>query len=171
MRKFLIAFASSGFILAQSWAAIAANWTTYINPRFGTGIEIPTTGFSPDPPPVNGDGLSWTSSDGKGSISAFGSFMTVTETFAEYRKWLENLAANEPVSINYSDAENNWFAYAGTRGDNIVYTKVVLSKTCNTPILNHVIVQFPISQHSTYAPIMKHLSLSLLGSSTNQTCE
>ena len=170
MRRFFALLPLAGFFLFSNLTVYAQQWTSYQNPRFGTKIEIPATGFNAETPPINGDGQSWISRDGKASISVFGSFMTVRETFAEYRTWLEGFAAKEPVNITYSQAKDDWFAYAGNRGDEFVFTKVLMTLTCSAPILNHVIFQYPKSQHQVYAPVMKHLADSLSGSSVGNSC-
>ena len=161
---------SVAILLSQFLTVLAAEWLTYINPRFGTSAQIPASGFVADPPPENGDGQGWTSIDGQGFITISGSFLTIGKNLAEFRQWMEDTSATDDVDITYSDAKDNWFAYAGFRGSEIIYIKVLMSETCGTPILNHIFMQYPKAQVEAYAPIAKRLSDSLTGSNPRKSC-
>lgn len=155
-----------GFIAAAlivSWCsvALADGWTTYVNPRFGTTAEVPLGGFTADRPPENGDGQSWTSTDGKGRISAYGSYLVVADTLQGYREFSLNTARKDGVTITYSAAGGNWLAYSGTQGSVIVYMKALLSKDCDPPVVHHVYLQYPAAQRKRYDAIVRRMAKSL----------
>jgi len=155
------ALIAAGLIVACCSVALANGWTTYVNPRFGTRAEVPLNGFSADRPPENGDGQSWTSADGKGRISVYGSFIVVAETFRGYREFTLNTARADGVTITYSAGTGDWFAYSGTRGSVIVYMKALLSKDCTAPIAHHIYLRYPATQRKRYDAIVTRIANSL----------
>jgi hypothetical protein len=160
----LIAVVAVGLpLLACAVPALAADWELYANPRFGTSAEVPRQGFTPDPAPENGDGQAWTSTDGKGQIRVFGAFMVVADTFAGYRDFEIGAAREDGLDVTYSAAGKDWFAFSGTQRGDIIYEKAVLSKTCSTPIANHIYLKYPASERARYDPIVKRMATSLRG--------
>ena len=156
------ALIAAGMCVSFGSFAIADEWTIYVNPRFGTRAEVPAQGFTANPPPANGDGQSWTSMDGKGQLSVYGSFIVMAETFQGYRQYRLNSAREEFLDITYSAGKRDWFAYSGTQGRDIVYMKVVLSKNCSsTLVANHIYLKYPASQKKRYDPIVKRMAKSL----------
>jgi hypothetical protein len=154
-------FMAAALIVACCSIALANGWTTYVNPRFGTRAEVPLTGFSADRPPENGDGQSWTSTDGESRISVYGSFMVVADTFQGYREFTLNTARKDGVTITYSAGTNSWFAYSGTQGSAIVYMKALLSNDCAPPIVHHIYLQYPAAHRIRYDMIVTRMAKSL----------
>lgn len=155
------ALTAAALIVVWCSVALANGWTTYVNPRFGTRAEVPLNGFSVDRPPENGDGQSWTSTDGKSRISVYGSFMVVADTFKGYREFTLDTARKDGVTITYSAGTNDWFTYSGTRGPVIVYMRALLSKACAPPVVHHVYLQYPAAQREGYDAIVARMAKSL----------
>lgn len=155
------AFILVGLFLFARSIAIADDWMSYVNPRFGTTAEVPVEGFAANRPPDNGDGQSWASVDGKGTISIYGSFMVVADTFQGYREFTLNTAREDGVTITHSAGRDDWFAYSGTRGPDIVYMKALLSKDCAPPTAHHVYLKYPATQRKRYDPIVTRVAKSL----------
>lgn len=137
------------------------DWTVYSNARFGTVADVPADGFTADPAPANGDGRSWTSGDGLGHISVYGSHMAVARDFAGYRAFALDAAREGGVDITYSAAKTGWFAWSGFKGDEIVYMKAELDEGCAAPIVHHIYLRYPKNQREAYAPIVKRMAHSL----------
>ena len=149
--------------LAFGSAALADAWTTYVNPRFGTRADVPAEGFVADPPPQNGGGQSWSSTDGRGRISVYGTFTVVADSFKGYRAFTLDAARDDGVAITYSAAKGDWFAYSGTVGSEIVYEKAVLSRACDPVVANHIYLRYPADQRARYNAIVKRMATSLRG--------
>ena len=82
MIRFAVALAIG---LAIAAPASAGEWRTYTNERFGTTADVPA-GWRENPPPANGDGLSFTSPDGAATVAVYGGFQafdTLAEMFHE----------------------------------------------------------------------------------------
>jgi len=167
----LIAVIAVGLpLLVCAIPALAADWERYANPRFGTSAEVPVDGFAPDPAPENGDGQGWTSTDGKGQILVFGSFIIVAETFDGYRNFQMSAAQEDGLDVTYSAGGKNWYTFSGTHGDDIIYEKAVLSRDCSTPIANHIYLKYPANQRARYDPIIRRMAKSLRGG-RSEACE
>lgn len=135
----------------------------YVNPRFGTAVEVPADGFKPNPAPENGDGQSWVGDDGYGFISVFASHIIVAEDFAGYRAFTLDAAREEGIGITYTAGEGNWFVYSGKRAGNIVYEKAILAAQC-PGVAHHVRLEYPEALRETYEPIVEHMAASLRAS-------
>jgi len=162
-RRLIAVIAVTLALLVCALPARADDWERYANPRFGTSAEVPVDGFAPDPAPENGDGQGWTSTDGKGQILVFGSFVLVDETFGGYRDSQMSAAQEDGLDVTYSAGGKDWFAFSGTQGDDIIYEKAVLSRACSTPIANHIYLKYPASQRSRYDPVVRRMAKSLRG--------
>jgi hypothetical protein len=150
-------------LLACASPVLAADWQRYANPRFGTSAEVPVDGLAPDPAPENGDRQGWTSTDGKGQILVFGSFIVVADTFDAYRDIEMSAARKDGLDVTYSASGKDWYAFSGTQGDDIVYQKAVLWRGCSTPIANHIYLKYPADQRARYGPIVRRMAKSLRG--------
>jgi hypothetical protein len=144
-------------------AALAQGWTTYVNARFGTVADIPAHGFTADAAAENADGQAWTSVDGLGRISVYGSFMVVADTTAEYRRFSLEAARGEGIEVTYDAGRGNWFAWSGTIAGDIVYMKAVVTQHCGSAVAHHVHLRYPAAQQGIYAPIVKRMSAGLRG--------
>ena len=146
------------------------DWIRYSNPRFGTMVDVPKNGFIANPPPANGDGQSWTSVDGRGQISIYGSFIVTVENFEGYRKYSLNSAQENGITITYSGGRRNWFVYSGIQGNEIIYTKVAVSRKCSSLVANHIYLKYPKSQRKRYELIIPHMAKSLGVLDLNDVC-
>jgi len=152
-------------------SAKAGEWAHYENHRFGTSVDVPATGFDASPPPTNGDGQEWLSVDGQAQILVYGSFVVTAETFAQYREELLSLVLDDGVDVTYSVSKDNWFVYSGYLGADIVYGRVTQTPRCSSLIANHLYLRYPIYQKTKYDRIVKRMSESLSGNSTNEYCD
>jgi len=151
--------------------AYAGQWLIYNNARFGTIASIPAHGFSAQPPSDNGDGQTWISDDGLGQILVFGNLVVTADILAGYRQETLGYAHDDGVDIVYNVAKNNWFAYSGFLGPDIIYEKVVVMQGCDPMIANHIYLRYPANQKKHYNPIVKHIASSLEGSLSAAMCD
>ena len=59
-------------LVLLSSSAIAADWSSYANARFGVSIDIPPGFLNDVPEPANGDGLTFHSADGTAELLVWG---------------------------------------------------------------------------------------------------
>jgi hypothetical protein len=142
-------------------AASAEAWRRYTNDRFGTSVEIPAY-FRAQPAPANDDGGTFVSSDGSSRILVYGSYApsVVVETFAAYRSWSKEETLKEGYTVSYDAAGKDWFALSGSKGDRIIYVKVIAACPDHS-LAHHVSIEYPAAEKDCYDAVVRRLSRSL----------
>lgn len=99
-----------------------AGYREYTNPRFGFTTFWPSS-FRAQPPPVDGDGQAWASSDGLVELSAFGSNNVLNRSPQQ-----DESADSQDLSVVYSDITGNIVTVSGYKdnGRVIVYQRDVV---------------------------------------------
>jgi hypothetical protein len=139
-------------------------WKTYLNDRFGVSISYPTR-FKPGTPPDNNDGLRFTAADGA-AFAVWGSFNALEHDVAGLEAFLrENPKDGE--TITYRAAGKNWLVLSGTRGDQLFYTRYLLSH--RNEVENAFKITYPAALATSYDPIVTRMSKSLKAGRGYQT--
>ncbi|KAA5600367.1 hypothetical protein [Blastochloris sulfoviridis] len=110
-------------LLAGSAAAQppADAWVTYRNPRFGTTAEVPRHLVPRQmPDPTNGDGRTWTSADGRATVTVFGAFNALDLTPERY---VEDIHADRLPHASYRRIADTWFVISGTKDGVVFYDR------------------------------------------------
>ena len=141
-------------IAGPSVAWSQAAWQTYVNPRFGVGADVPA-GWTGGTPPVNSDGLVFTSPDGQASLTIWGSFNAVG-TQGEL-----DLASkpNPGEVITYNYRTNSSVVVSGSNGGRIFYRKTALA--CADQVWGGIDFEYPAAQKATFDAIVAHVASSL----------
>lgn len=145
-------------VVATATAA-AEDWRHYVNPRFGVSADIPIAGFTPDPPPANGDGQSWTASSDGGTIVVYGAFQVVAADFEGYRAWALAAAREGGIAVTYERHGAGWFVYSGLNGARIVYERV--ESGCAGTLVVAIRFDYPAVAKRLWDPIVKRGASSL----------
>ena len=141
--------------------ALAAEWTTYVNDRFGTAVQIPESDLRYLPPPQNGDGQAWVSKDTDVSLVVYGNYWGVTvESWDDYRTDMRRYMLEEKVILTYAPQGDGWFVLSGKVGNNIVYMRVSRSKRC-PDIAHHLRLEYPASQKERRDAMVTRVSKSM----------
>jgi hypothetical protein len=145
--------------VAMVSVAVASDWTTYVNDRFGATAQIPAS-YKAGDAPENDDGLRFTSPHGDATIAVWGAFATVTdESFADYAKRLVSYDTDDGWEVSYSGGKGDWFAFSGSKSDRIFYERIIAS--CEGEIANHVRLEYPAARKSEFDAIVAHVAKSL----------
>ncbi len=117
--------------------AVADDWRTYHNERYGTTIEYPVF-FKPGTPPENGDGLAFKSPD-SAEFSVFASYNALDFDLAGLQDFIvKNIEAGEVIT--YRAHGDDWFVISGTKGtDRLFYERHLLSHRTNDRGFRHVL--------------------------------
>src|SRR5262249_15304054 len=98
-------------------------WQVYRNERFGSTAEVPAS-WVPGPPPPNGDGLRFSSPDGRASVAVSGSL----QTFDSVGEALTTFETPKPGEIiTYHRRAPSWLVVSGLRSGRIFYRMLLLS--------------------------------------------
>jgi hypothetical protein len=141
-------------------AALAAEWRTYVNDRFGATADIPAD-YKEGEAPANDDGRRFTSPEGDATIAVWGSLAASLEdeSFAQYAERLVSYDKQDGWDISYTAGKKDWYAFSGTKGDQIVFEKII--QACDGQIANHVRLEYPASRKKEFDAIVGHVTKSL----------
>lgn len=123
----------------------------YVNNRFGFTIAVPP-GFESSEPPTNGDGILYTSPDGRAKLTIYGS----NASGITIKEYYDELATGLGVEPTYSRLAGNWFVLSGQKGDSIFYTKVFVGSGS----LNTFTFEYPAEQAGQYRAVTDQLARS-----------
>lgn len=144
---------------ALTGTALAAEWQTYVNDRFGASADIPAD-YTEGEAPANDDGRRFTSLEGDATIAVWGAFASLEgESFAQYAEQLVDYDRKDGWTISYKAGKADWFAFSGSKDDRIVYEKII--QACNGQIANHVRLEYPSARKADFDPIVTHVTKSL----------
>lgn len=148
------------FLLAAlASSAVAAEWQAYVNERFGAAADVPAD-YKEGEAPTNDDGRTFTSPQGDATIAIWGALATVSEqSFADYAQTLISYDKQDGWDISYSTGKADWFVFSGSKGDRIVYEKII--QACNGEVANHVRLEYPVARKAEFDAIVQHVTKSL----------
>ncbi len=151
-----------GFAIAVAWIVqdrpAMADWFTYENARFNFSFRYPSPPFFAGPAPVNGDGRSFFTQDGRAEISVWGAHNVTGETprsaLAAFR---EDLAPDE--SLTYARHGKRWLVVSGYTGNNIYYQRTEYA--CRGRKQVSFRIEYPIVERDRYDPLIATLAKGL----------
>lgn len=140
-------------------SAFAAEWTRYVNPRFGAGVDIPP-GFEAQGAAdvANGDGKYYRAANGRGHITIWGALATQSEFSSEMRARIEADEA-EGWAITYRSDTPDWAAWGGTRAGHVFFAKSI--STCNGQQTANVRLTYPALDIPRFDSIVNRLGQTL----------
>ena len=153
MKKPLLVLAA--FLL--SLPAVAADWETYVNERFGTRLEIPVDIFIPQPPPENGDGRRFETAGGDASVTVFAAYNMGDRSIDELYRATVIDAVDE--RITYERKARRWFVVSGFRGDNVFYRKLILSP--DGEVAHTLELVYPADEKPFFDPLTTRIANSM----------
>lgn len=138
-------------------AALAAEWTRYVNPRFGAGADVPPEHRAAGPAEMAGDGRVFRAGNGRSSVTVWGG--PVSEGFS--REVRARIAADEAAgwTITYRSEALDWAAWTGARSGQIVHTRTILS--CGGRQTASVRIQYPAMDAGQFDAIAGRVGSSL----------
>ena len=145
---------AAGLALAGMSSAGAVETVTYHNERFGFSVEAPV-GWNPDPPPENGDGVTFRSPDRRAFVSAFGHF--VLNSFADEARSL--LSEHDGENDTLKRSGKDWAVVSGLREDTIFYRRGVIS--CGGTVWNEVDIEYPAQKKKDFDALVVKIAGSL----------
>lgn len=156
MRRWYVALVLTAVLTGS---AMAAEWRTYVNERFGAAADIPAD-YREGEAPTNDDGRRFTSPEGDATIAVWGSLASVEgESFQQYAEQLIGYDKADGWDISYTAGKKDWYAFSGTKGDQIVFEKLI--QACDGQIANHVRLEYPASRKTEFDAIVSHVTKSL----------
>lgn len=150
--------------------AVASDWLSYQNPRFGTMAHIPAQGFAAQPPSANGDGRIWVAQNGQGEFRVFGAYMLTVMNFAALQSIHKQYMLDDGIKLTYAASGTGWFVLSGIKDNVIHYQKYVFNRSCSHAIVDGFTAQYARTASGYFEPIVTHISHSLKGSQGGFGC-
>lgn len=138
-------------------SAMAQDWRSYSNPRFGTRAEVPRD-WTMGPAPENDDGRVFTALDGAATITVYGS-LHVFDTIAEAMNFHDTPQPGETVT--YRQRGPRTITVSGTRENTVFYRKAILS--CRDQIWNGLAIEYPAARKKDFDALVTRVARSLRG--------
>jgi hypothetical protein len=149
------------FAVCASAAVAAPSWKHYGNNRFGYTVDIPA-GWQDQPPPDNGDGLSFLSPDGKAELAVYGRWVMENNMDGDAAEALTAFLAQsfEGDRVTYTQRGARTATVSGfTKDGHIFYRHSLLS--CGAELWNAVEFDYPVDEKAALDPIIAHVVASL----------
>jgi hypothetical protein len=148
-------------LLLMTSAAIAGEWSSYYNDRFGATIDVPPGFLNDVDPPDNGDGLTFNSSDKLTTLLVWGN--NILSDFATENSEVVGYEKADGWDVTYQAADRkNWSVYSGHKGDVIMYRRGLAS--CKGTQMVQFRIEYPVQQKQEYDRIVARLTKSLRAS-------
>jgi hypothetical protein len=134
---------------ADWFEPLGEGWTAYVNERFGTRLQYPSSLFNEDTRDDDGGGYQFVAEDATLDVRA--SENSLEKSVGELRRGL--LALERYDEVTYKPTGSSWFVLSGYRGDQIYYEKYIF----RAGVVHAFAVEFPISAKPIYAPIIDRI--------------
>ena len=137
-------------------ATAGQTYKRYVNERFGVTADRPAD-WPAGNEPENGDGLRFTSPDGKAFVSISGSL----QTFDTVKEELDIIAEEKGGRVTLEKRGPRSIVQSGLRGDIIFYKRSLL--TCKDQVWNNLVIEYPAARKSEFDTLVAHVAKSLKG--------
>lgn len=137
--------------------ALAQQWDRYVNPRFGTVMQIPP-GYKVEMESDDADGRLYVSPDKAESLLVWGENI-IDKTLQQHFESLIEDDESVGWNITYKARGDGWRVYSGNKRDRIVYTKVLAA--CNGRQAQHFKFEYAAAKREKLDPLVKKLFTSL----------
>jgi hypothetical protein len=104
--------------------AVAAEWTSYDNARFGYEIAIPPSFVPNGPESENGDGLVFVTTDATQLLRVYAGNIIEGDFESAVGRAMD-AATEAGWDLSYKRVTPRWTSYSGTRGDMILYARAI----------------------------------------------
>lgn len=145
--------------------ALAEDWQTYDNPRYGFSVQVPAAGWEAQPDPDNGDGRSWYSTDRRSVIKAWGSMLAsdfatdAAERVAEEKAKGWNITSDMGWNMDLKEGPEGWHVYSASVDGRMIQQKAIV--TCGGTVAIFVRLENFESDYANFLTITDTLINSL----------
>lgn len=142
------------FLLLFPAAALAEDWQSYANARFGFAVDIPP-GFTLVQEAENGDGRTY--ARGEAKLSVFANYLA-TGPFEDEVAARRKTYLDEGWDLSYDRQTAGWASLSGTLVDSILYHRMIA--LCDDAAASFVL-DYPQSMKAEMSPFVGRLVKSL----------
>jgi uncharacterized protein YraI len=132
------------------------DWVRWENARFGMGIDYPAALFSPEPAPQNGDGQSFSTSDGRAGFFVFGQWNALGLSLEELRDM--DLATGVFGRLTENRLGRSEFILAGVNAGRVTLRRALLPPPGD--VLHVFEISYPEAESSLFAAVAARMAAS-----------
>src|SRR5215470_11553127 len=137
--------------------AASEEWTTFVEPNFGTRLEVPTEMFSVhEGPSYRGTGEQYTTKDGRAALAVYSLQNTRNDTPRTYLQQ-NNLVPRR--LIDYMRVTGSFFAISAAKEGMIYYSRCNFSNRSGT--IHCFDLKYPAGEKRSWDAIVTRISRSL----------
>jgi hypothetical protein len=135
-----------------------AKWTVFVEQKYGTRLDIPSTVFAtPDGPANRGVGRQFKTPDDRASLAVYSQRNDARDTPASYRR--KNLQSPR-AALDYGRVTPEFFAIAAVMRGSIYYSRCNFSNNAGRAI--HCFdLKYPVQERQSWDGIVTRMSRSL----------
>ena len=131
------------------------SYYVYTNSRFGYTINVPDF-LVKQPEAQNGSGTNFVSTDGKVTLTVWGSYFPATMSEASTLSgYYQYVGSNLSYTPTYKTKGSNFFVYTGYEGSDIVYQRHILKSDLTE---NTFVIKYPSSMRDELYDVVTHIS-------------
>ena len=145
-------------LFSVSGALAAQDWHRYVNPRFGTAVDIPAEFTADGAPAVPGEGKRFRAANGRASITVWGGPSQSGDFLSEMRARIAGEEA-EGWAITYRSETPDWASWSGSRAGHVFFAKAL--STCQGTQTANVRLDYPAMDIARFDDIVTRLGQSL----------
>ncbi|MHB1110144.1 MAG: hypothetical protein ACYCZU_07505 [Devosia sp.] len=153
-------------LLLFASAALAVEWSTYQNPRFGYVIDIPPE-FSGEGEAQNGDGQVFRPAGGTQLLRVYGG-NNIEQSFEASVNTAMGYARDAGWALSYERVTPSWASYSGTRNGQILYARAIA--LCGGEQYAAFELEYPERDLKAMNPVIERLVGSLKPSGAGAGC-
>jgi hypothetical protein len=159
-----LAFIAMLALAAVAPLVLADEWNHYVNERFGVAADVPP-GFTAGRPPVNGDGLGFSTPTAE--LRIYGGLLVDTDFEGQVNKEI-GWRQDDGWAVTDQAVTPGWASYSGRRGNRIFYVRAI--RMCGGDIIGEFDFEYPAADVRKYDPVVERLVRSLRDSGTGWQC-
>jgi hypothetical protein len=142
---------------AAARPASALDWTVYHNERFGLEMRYPAAVFNRRRTSEARDGDLFETADGRAKLLIGALENSEGHSPASYQRFITR-ESYPGLRVDYAPVRQSWSVLSGTRGDTMIYEKVMFS--CAGKVISSFALVYPIAERSFYDPIVETIENS-----------
>lgn len=153
IRRFLFVLV---FLLpAAAGTALAADWQTYRNVRFGFAVDYPGDILVMKPPPANGDGCAFHVPGRRIEVTASASHNVLDDSIGQL--YAKALAEFGPGNVSYRRRGDSFFVVSGISRGRVFYEYVQIARKGGGDYVGRLRILYPPREKAVMDPVVTRM--------------
>lgn len=142
-------------VLLVAANALAADWRTYRNARFGFAVEYPANLLTMQPPPANDDGRAFSARVRRIDVTVSASHNAPDATVSQL--YAQTIARYGPETVSYKRRGDAFFVVSGIKGKRVYYEYVQIARKGGNEYAGRLVVRYPAEEKAVMDPVVARM--------------